>query len=74
MIKKVDRYHNMSEEKKQKLKAHQKIYQQAKESKHNKSLPICICHADIFVVTILYKIICNFVLGIILKYFIRKNI
>ena len=69
-----NRYHNMSGEKKQKLKAHQKnIYQESKESKHNKSVPICSCHADIFVVTILYKIICAFVLGIILKYFFIKK-
>ena len=29
------RYHNMSEEKKQKLKEYQKEYQKAKKSKHN---------------------------------------
>ena len=29
------KYHNMSEEKKQKLKEHQKKYREAKKSKHN---------------------------------------
>ena len=30
-----NRYHNMSEEKKQKLKEYQKKYREAKKSKHN---------------------------------------
>ena len=62
-----NRYHNTSES------APKKTYQQAKESKHNKSLPICIYHTNIFVVTILYKIICAFVLGIIIKHFFIKK-